>query len=101
VPLETPGILVAQRPFERALGVEAMRVDGEARVLAREALVLRGKPELLAHYVEQVARIAAIEDGEAGIQAEVVRVLAQQSIGDGMKGPGPAKFFRMSARALA
>ena len=53
-----------------ALGVHAVRIDREAGVLARKALLGFGEPALVAHHVHEVGRVAAVEHAEALVEPE-------------------------------
>ena len=72
-----------------AARVDAVRIDREARVLAREALVLRGEPELLAREIEQIRGVAAVHHAECRLEPDLRGVAAQQPVGDRMERPGP------------
>jgi hypothetical protein len=67
---------------QRLLAVDPMRVDAEARVLARKALLCPRQPLAVPHEVHEVGRIAAIEDAERGVEPEPARVLAYQPHAD-------------------
>ena len=68
-----------------------MRVDREAGVLAGEALFRARKAELVAHHVDEIGRVAAVEHAEALVEPDAVAVLPDQAIGDRMEGSGPGK----------
>ena len=68
-----------------------MRVDGEARVLAREALFGFREAELVAQHVHQVGGVAAVENAEARVEADRGGVSPNQPIGDRVKGAGPGQ----------
>src|SRR5690606_31153993 len=88
-PLAAPREAFFQRPRERVGGVDSMRIDREARVLARETLLLLRTTELLPDQLRQVRRVAAVEHRERRLDAENLRVLAQKAIADRVIGAGP------------
>src|SRR3546814_10121597 len=71
--------------------LDAARVDGEAGGLGREPLLGAGEPELVAHQVQQVGGILAVVDAEAGIEADLLGVLAQDPRADRVEGAGPGE----------
>src|SRR5678815_2229104 len=95
-PFGAPGKDGLQRVGEAALRIHAMRVDGEAGVLAREALLGLREAEVVAQHVEEVGRVAAVEDAEPGREADALRVAADQAVGDRVVGarPGQAHFLQ-------
>src|SRR5207302_10424120 len=80
-----------QRLGERALGVDAVRIDGEAGVLARKALLGPGEPALVAHDVHQIGRIAAVEHAETRVEPDALAMAADEAIGDGMESARPGE----------
>ena len=66
-----------------------MRIDGEAGVFAREASLRFREAEFVAHKVQAVCCIGAVENRERRIEPNTVSVLTQQSISNRMKGAGP------------
>ena len=83
-PLAAPGKRFFERARERLAAVDAVRVDREARVLARKALLLLREAQLLAQQIEQIRRVAAVEHRERRLEPDDLRVLAQQPIADRM-----------------
>src|ERR1043165_521037 len=92
--MRAPGVLALERFFQRLLRVDAIRVDAEAGVLAREALALARETHLRAHRVEQVGGVAAIDDAERGIETHVFCVVAQEPVADGMERARPGETLR-------
>jgi hypothetical protein len=88
-PVAAPGKHLIERLRQRLPAVDPVRVDREAGVLARKALLLFSQAELLAQEVQQVRRVAAVEHGERRLQPHHVRVLAQQPVADRVVGAGP------------
>src|SRR6266446_6450293 len=95
----------------RRKGVFERRVDGAARVddvrVDRKAGVLLGKArrelreaEVVAHDVEEIGGVGAIEDREVWIQAHRVRVKPQQSVCNRVKRPRPRHARLLSDDAL-
>ena len=87
-PHERVGVLGAPREVlvehlaQRPLRVDGARVDVDQGRLAREAPRALGVPVLLAHEVEHVGRIARVEQGEVGREAQRGRVLAHEPVRD-------------------
>ena len=88
-PVAAPGEHFLQRARQRLAAVDAVRVDREARVLARKALLLLREAELLAQKIQQVGGVAAVEHRERRLEADHLRVLAQQAVADRMVCAGP------------
>ena len=88
-PVQAPRVRRLQRVPQRPLRVDAMRVDAEARVLAREALHRLREAEPVTHDVHQVRGVAAVEHAEAGIETEPRRVFADQAVADRVERAGP------------
>ena len=84
-----PGEGVRSTSGSGRLGVDAARVDVEAGGLLREARAVAAEPERGARDVQKVFGVAAVEDGEVGLHADVARVDAQQARGDGVEGAAP------------
>ena len=84
-----PGKRAGQHLGQRRLGVDAARVDVEAGGLLGEARTVAAEPERRAGDVQEVLGVAAVEDGEVGTEADVARVDAQQTRGDGVEGAAP------------
>src|SRR5690606_7298069 len=82
LPFGAPREFRLERLGERALRVDAMRIDREAGVLARKALALLRESELLAFQIDQVRRIPPVDHRETRIEPEHVRVFAQQPVAD-------------------
>src|SRR5205823_3790762 len=91
LPLRAPRVVLLQRLLQRGVGVDAVGVDLQAGLLAREALLLARQPQLLAQTVQKVRGIGAIDDAEVRVELQVRRVVAQQAVADGMKGTRPAQ----------
>ncbi len=88
-PVAAPGKYLFERLCQRMAAVDAVGVDRQARVLAREPLLFLGETELLAQEVQQVRGIAAVEHRERRLQPDHLRVLAQQPVADRVIGAGP------------
>ena len=89
LPFGAPWKERVERLGERPLRVDAMRVDGEARVFARKALLDFREAELVAQHVHQIGGVAAIEHAEARVETDGGGMAANQSIRDRVKGAGP------------
>ena len=50
---------------------------------------VRLKRQLVAHEVDEVGGVAAVQDGEAGVEADRVGVVAQQAGAHAVEGAGP------------
>ena len=88
-PIAAPGKHFFERARERLAAVDAVGIDREARVLAREALLFLREAELLAQEVQQIRGVAAVEHGERRLQPDDLRVLAQQPVADRVERAGP------------
>ena len=66
-----------------------MRINREARVFPREALLGLRKPELVAQHVHEIGGVSAVEHAEARVQADSGGVAANQAVGDRVKRAGP------------
>ncbi len=88
-PAGAPGELRLERLLQRTLRVDAVRIDAEADILAREALVELRETELLADRIDEVGGVATIEDREVRVEVQVPGVVAQQPRADRMEGAGP------------
>ena len=82
-----------------------MRVDRQARVLAREALLRFREPQLVPQHVQQIGGVAAVEDAEARVQPDRGGVPADQPVGDRVErarpraaGRGPWSWARCPGR---
>ena len=91
LPFGAPGKQRVERLGERPLRVDAMRIDGEARVFARKALLGFREAELVAQHVHQVGGVAAVEHAEARVEADGCGVPANQPIGDRVERAGPGQ----------
>ena len=89
LPVEAPRVSDLERLAQAALGVDPVRIDAKARVLAREALLGLREPEALALDIHQVGRVAAVQHAERRIEAETVCVLADQPVADRVKRARP------------
>jgi hypothetical protein len=87
VVLGAPRERVAEHLAQRPLGVDGPRVDVSQRVLAREPPARLGVTLLLAHEVDQVGRVAGVEQAEVRGQAERGGVRPQAAMGDCVKRP--------------
>ena len=87
--LLAPGEAAIQQVLERLPGVHAAAVDVRARRLAREAPVPSGEVELGAQDVQQVLRVGAVVDGEAGVEPDVLAVEAQEPRRDRVERAAP------------
>ena len=87
-------ILRLEQRLERVARVGELGVEVGERVLARKAAVLAVESELGAQRSEQLGRVGAVEDGEAGGVAEPLRVAPQHGVGERVEGaagdPGAA-----------
>ena len=91
LPFGAPGKQRIERLGERPLRVDAMRVDGEAGVLARKALLDFREAELVAQHVHQIGGIAPVENAEARVEPDGRGMPANQPIRDGMERAGPGE----------
>ncbi len=90
-PFRAPGKHGRKRGGERTGGVHAVRVDREAGVLAREALLGLRQTEVVAHHVHHVGRVAAVEHAEARVEPDARGVPADQAVRDRVEGARPGQ----------
>ncbi len=83
----------------RQLGVDAARVDGEARALGGEAALGLREAERVPHEVHQVGAVFAVVDGEGRVEADLLGVVAQQPRADAVEGAGPGERVGRGAAA--
>src|SRR5690606_10113383 len=69
--------------------VHASGVDCKAGILRREPPGLRSQPQFQPHDVQQVGGVAAVENREAWVQPEIVRVTSQYAVRYRVEGAGP------------
>ena len=101
LPVQAPVELLLERVVQALLRIDAPRIDRQAGVLARKALVLLGVAQFLAQVVEEVSRIASVDDGEAGFEVHLPTVMAQQAVADRVKGAGPDQPLQHGLGAVA
>ena len=77
--------------LERLAGIHHPRVDLEARALLGEAALGARQAEAVPNHVHQVGGVAAVVDGEGGIEADLGGVVAQDAGADGVEGAGPGE----------
>ena len=58
-----------------------------------------GQPLLVAQLIDQVGGVLPVEQGERRVEAQAGGVHAQQAVGDGVKGAGPAEAVVLADRA--
>ena len=71
-PLANPGKLLLDRLFERQPRIDPVTVNGKTGVLAREALVLSRKAEIVTDDIHEVGRIGAVEHREIRTQPQML-----------------------------
>ena len=86
---QAPGERRAQHLVQRQLGVDAARVDVQARGLLREARAASAEAQTRARDVDEILAVAAVHDGEVRLHADVARVDAQQAGGTGVERAAP------------
>ena len=101
LPFGAPREAALQHFFQRQQGVDRGRVDRETGVLQRKALRLAGCAQLMPHQVHEVGRVAAVVDGEAGVEAYPAGVFAQQARADAVEGSGPVELGTGKPRAVS
>src|SRR5690606_23362464 len=86
-----PGVPALQHLAEGHAGVDAAAPDaGEQVLLGVAAGRNAGVAALISDEGEQVGGIGLVEDGEPGVEADGAPVAAQEAVGDGVEGAGPA-----------
>ena len=101
LPALAPGEAPQQHLAQRRLGVHRIGIDGEAGLLLGKAALLAGKPELVAEQVHEVGTILAVEDGEGGVEADVMGMQPEEPGADGMEGPRPGQGRRRRAALVS
>ncbi len=86
---QAPGEGRVQHLVQRQLGVDAARVDVEARGLLRKAGAAAAEAETRARHVHEVLGVAAVHDREVRLHADVAGVDAEQAGGGGVEGAAP------------
>src|SRR5262249_55146358 len=89
LPLSTPGKGNFQSLCQWAARVDSVRIDGEARVLAREAGFRCREPQLVADKVQPIRRVGAIKDRERWIEPDAIGVFAEESVANRVESAGP------------
>ena len=82
LPVAAPGEGLAQDHIQALLRVDRIGVDRKAGGLPGEPAILLAQALLVAHEVDQVGGIAAIEHGEAGIEADLLGIEPEQAGAD-------------------
>jgi len=91
LPVETPRVRRLERAAQRPLRIDPVRVDGEARVLAREPLLGLRQAGAVADHVHEVGCVRAIEHAEGRVETDASRVLPDETVAHRMEGPGPGQ----------
>ncbi len=94
LPLHAPRILQLEGFLERPLGIHAVGVDLHAGFLPRETLLLGRKAQLRTNRIHDVRGVAAIYHGELRIELQVLRVMSQKPVADGVERAGPGQPLR-------
>ena len=84
-----PGEMRLHGLFHRLAGVDAAAVDVHAGALEGKAPVVLVEAEFGAQYAHEVFGVAAVEDGEGGLQAYRPAVQAEEACGRGVEGASP------------
>ena len=90
-PARAPGIVLAEDLLDLHLGVDAARVDRQARALGGKAALGLRQSALVPDQIHQVGGILAVVDGEGGIDADPLGIFAQQPRADAVEGTGPGE----------
>ncbi len=100
-PAGAPGKRQAQHLLDRALGVDAARVDGKTRALGREPLFGFRKSLFVPDQVHQVGGIFTVVDREGGVETDLVGIFPQQARADAVEGACPRQRVRHRAGIVA
>ena len=100
-PSGTPWIRRADDLLDRHLGVDAARVDREARPFGREAALGLREAFLMPDKVHEVGGVLAVVNRKGGIQADLLGIFAQQPGADAVIGSGPGQRVRHHAGIVA
>ena len=90
-----------QHVFNRQLGVDATRIDGEARALCRKAALRLRKAELVSDEVHQICAVFPVMNRERGIEADLAGINAQEPRANPVEGPGPDQSIRYGPGPVA
>ena len=93
-PVDTPWIAFVQSIQQRLLRIHAARIDSEAGIFPGESARGSREFQFVTYDVHNIRRIATIKNRKARIQSQVVRIVAQQAIGDGVKCARPGQSTR-------
>ena len=90
-PARAPGIVLAEHLFDLHLGVDAARVDRQARALGGKAALGLRQAALVPDQIHQVGGILAVVDGEGWIDADPLGIFAQEARADAVERAGPGE----------
>jgi hypothetical protein len=77
--------------LQSGFGVDTARVDRKTRAPGRKATFGLRETQLVPDEIHQVRRVFAIVNGESGVEADLLGILAKQPGTDTMESPGPAE----------
>src|SRR5262249_55948400 len=90
-PSGAPGIERSKHLLELGLGVDAARVDREARILGRKAALCLGETAFVPDQIHQVGRVLAIVNRKSGIEVDLVGIFAKQPRADAVESACPTE----------
>src|SRR5690242_19903416 len=79
-------------------GIYSARVDRETGIFAWKSFVGFREIEIMTEQIHQISRILAVMNGEITIQADLIRVFAQQSAADRVECPRPSQGINHQSR---
>ncbi len=91
LPLGAPWVCVLQCLLELLLRIDASRIDGEAGVFLRKTARFLRQPEFVTHDIHQVGCVAAIQNRESRVKAEIAGEPPQQAVTDRVERAGPGQ----------
>jgi hypothetical protein len=77
LPRCAPGEGLRQHRLQHPLGIDRVAINRQAGRLAGKAALLARESELVTDHIQKIGGVLAIEDGEAGRNANTLAILAQ------------------------
>ena len=96
-PSGAPGKRDPQHLLERQFRIDGAGIDGEAGPLGREPALGLREAKLMSSEVHEIGGILPVMDREIGIEADLLRVVAQDPRADPMERAGPRERVRHDA----
>src|SRR5262245_65542507 len=84
-----PGEMILDHVAQGDARVDDPRIDGQQRPLLRESRYGLMQLEVGSDQMKQVLGVSLIHDNEVRVESQSLVMDAQETVGDGMKGPTP------------